>query len=103
MNVERVDFGKAERDSARTLTRLLRICEDTEEELRKDPVQLFDSAAEEIGRLAMLIEDAKDALYGEPVSMTYGTVPSYLPDTITVAKRDYERWRACERVLMGDE
>ncbi|HYE38242.1 hypothetical protein [Methylocaldum sp.] len=98
-NVEPVDFGREKREAARAFARLLGIVETHEAAIRADPVKYWKIAGEEISRLRLLLDDARDSL--RPTFDLWGPPsPAYLPpETITVMKDELERLRACARII----
>lgn len=103
-NVERVDFGKGHRESARKLAGLLKLVTDLDADMLRDPKRYFDMAGEEIVRLRRLIEAAREA--GQRpfnFSPIVSTEPSPMPfDTIYVDRAEFERLRAMADIINAE-
>lgn len=99
-DVVAVDFGKELREASRAYCRLTGLVEKFEEEFARDPRKFLRHAQEEIVRLKMQIEDARDALMPR--------IGPYYPDeeirivsddTIWVVKSEYERLKASAEIV----
>lgn len=99
-DVVEVDFGKELREASRAYCRLTGLVEKFAEEFARDPRKFLHHAHEEIVRLKIQIEDARDAL--RPRIYSYypdEEIRTVSDDTIRVVKSEYERLKACAEII----
>ncbi|WP_264050650.1 hypothetical protein [Methylobacterium flocculans] len=98
------DFGKRKRETARHLTRLLKLSAEQTAELKSDPVRLFNIAIQEISDLHRQIHEAQGALSG-PILL--GTdKPSFGSNGrgfVRISSADYNKLKRCAEIVRGME
>lgn len=67
------DFGKSEREMARTLNRLLKLVADQDEDMLKNPGKYFKLASDRIIKLEMFIEQLVDAAR-PPIAVSFNLI-----------------------------
>jgi hypothetical protein len=87
------DFGKKARETVRRFTKLITLEAQHEAKVLANPIPYLERATERISQLEMALLDAARALDPQP-----GEAPAP-PQTIEVAKADYERLQRCAELL----
>lgn len=104
MSVVAVDFGKAQREAARRLARLLKLLEDRDAEMIADPVKFFEMASDKIVELEYFIRSLEE-VYAEATSLdpvaAVSTEPPTMNDirTIVIDRREYDALKLIEHML----
>jgi hypothetical protein len=99
-NVVSVDFGAAQRESARKLARLLGLADELERRILADPKPFIDRAHDEIIRLRETIRRAQESTY-QPFALLI-EAPELPPnmDVVCVRADEYRRLKAMERIIL---
>jgi hypothetical protein len=100
MEVIQHDFGKEHRETVRRFARLLKLVEDRDADVLRDPLKYLKQAGDEIVRLQAFIRDLTELTYSPVQNYLRSNDPSPHFDTVQMMKGEYDRLKAIKDKLI---
>jgi hypothetical protein len=92
------DFGKKDRDAARSFARLLHLVNETEADILANPGKYLDMAAAELVKARRLTLDLYKAIQ-KPICMRPDWTPPDRMEVLYIDKEEYERWQRVQDIV----
>ena len=99
MSIINHDFGKQDRKTVQRFARLLKIVEEQEADILKDPIKHLRIAGDEIARCHLFIRDLIDLTHRPVSDWLRRDIRPPFDDTVRMLKSEYDRLKAVESKL----